>query len=117
MVIISYKNQTLFAGSTISLTCTAWLNDAVDSSVSLHFTWLNGSTAITNDTNRASIFIKSETMPSFVSVLKLSPLSDTDSTYEFKCQAIANSSSDYITVSDIGENSAYISVTQRRMLP
>ena len=110
---VSLPDYTLFAGTTISVTCRISLNEYVDTNVSLHVDWLNGNNSISNDTDRFSVSHLSGAKPSFTSNLTISPLTDIENNTELTCRASANSFIDFITPSDIGENSTLLYILQR----
>ncbi len=71
-VSVSVPNTTLYAGSTVNLTCNVILASEIDVSVMLNVTWLQGNTI---NTTLISLF----NTTSFTSILPSSPLSAADS--------------------------------------
>lgn len=114
MVAISIPDSSLYAGTTISVTCNVTINNAVNSNVSVNVTWLRENTQLFDDTDRVTISPTLGTMRSFTSILTLSPLSDVDNT-SFTCKALAYSSHSlkFIETSSVGEHSVSISVMLR----
>lgn len=111
MVVVSHPGHSLLAGTTVSITCIVTLSAAVDSEVSMNVIWLNGSTPISNDTDRISISLLSGQKPNYTSILAVSPLSDVDNA-NYTCQASASSENNFILASEVGKSSANIHVEQ-----
>ena len=110
-VVVSLPDYTLFAGTTVSVTCRINLSESVDS-VSLHVDWFNGSYLTSNDTDRVSISLLSGVKPSYTSILTISPLSDRENISKLTCRASATNLID-MTTSGTGENSTILYVVQR----
>ena len=73
-VSISVPNTTLYAGSTVNITCNVILESKIDVNVMLNVTWLQGSANTTTNTT----LISPPYTSSFTSILTLSPLSAGD---------------------------------------
>ena len=114
-IVVSFSDSSLYAGTTVSVTCKIILNTTVNRNVSLNVTWLRENTQLFDGTNRVMISPTFGTIPSFTSILTLSPLSDIDNT-SFTCKASAYSSDNlkFIKPSSIGEYSVSIPVVLRR---
>ena len=109
-VVISVPPGPLFAGriAPLTLTCAISINSATDTDIAISdmdITWLRGSTRLSNDDARITIFSVTGFRPSFTSTLTLDPLSIADNT-TFTCQARARPPIDvpsFITASEMGE--------------
>ena len=84
------------------MTCTVTLPEPVDTDVTVGVVWRFTNTQIVNST-RIQIPPVSSTKSPFTSTLTLSPLSMFDAG-QFSCVATANSTSQYITASSLGES-------------
>ena len=89
---------------------------AVDSDISVEVMWFNGSTTISNETERVLVSPLVGTKPSFTSSLFIHPLIDSDNASNFICQASIHSDSIFIEQSNVGEGSIHIAVQQRSEL-
>lgn len=103
----------------MELSCNISFSTAVDNNDldQINVSWFNGSISVTNTTNRNTISTLSGTRQlSFISTLIISPLLDVDNNATFKCQASANSDSEFVGLSEIGDSSVTVSVLQRSEL-
>ena len=102
----------------MELSCTISFSTAVDNDLDqINVSWFNGSTSISNKTDRLTVSTLSGIRQLlFISTLIISPLLDVDNNAIFKCQASANSDSEFVGPSEIEESSVTISVLQRSEL-
>ena len=105
----------MYAGTNLSVVCGISIDAAVDSDISVNVTWLNGSSFISNGTERVFISPHSGAKPSFTSTLFIHPLVDVDNS-NFTCRASIHSDSQFINQSNVGESSIQIPVEQRSQL-
>ena len=101
-VSLSVPSGPLYEGTSQTLTCTGTLPEAVDTDVTVGVVWMLNNTQIVNST-RKEISPVSSTRSPFTSTLTLSPLSMSDAG-QFSCEATADSTSQYITASSLGES-------------
>ena len=100
-VSLSVPSGPLYEGTSQTMTCTATLPEPVDTDVTVGVVWRFTDTQIVNST-RIQISPVSSTRSPFTSTLTLSPLSMSDAG-QFSCEATADSTSQYITASSLGE--------------
>ena len=116
---ISIPDGSLYAGTNLELSCNSSFSTAVDNDDldQINVSWFNGSTGISNKTDRLTVSTLSGIRQlSFISTLIISPLFDVDNNATFKCQASANSDSEFVGPSEIGEGSVSVFVLQRSEL-
>ena len=99
---VGVPSDSLYEGTSQTLTCSVTLPDTVDTDVNVTVDWTLDSTPITSS-DRVVVSPVSSVRPPFNSTLRLSPLILTDAG-QYSCQATATSSSPYITDSDQGNN-------------
>ena len=92
----------LYEGTSQTLTCTVTLPQPVDTDVTVGVVWRFTNTQIVNST-RIQISPVSSMRSPFTSTLTLSPLSMSDAG-QFSCEATADTASQYITASSLGES-------------
>ena len=102
----------------MELSCSISFSTAVDNNDldQINVSWFNGSTSISNKTDRLTVSTLSGIRQPFISTLIIRPLFDVDNDATFKCQASANSDSEFVGPSKIEESSVTISVLQRSEL-
>ena len=111
-ITLSPTDSPLYAGTNISVHCNITLNAAVDGNLSVNITWLRQNIHLSNDTERVTISATSGIIPSFLSILTLTPLTDEDDT-TFTCKAQVYSSNSYVINSEVEEMFLLLPVMQR----
>ena len=111
-VLLTVPDTLLYAGRIVSVTCSVTLSSAVDTSIFVNVTWLREDTVLSNATERVSISPALNNMSSFITILTLSPLIDTDNT-NFSCEAMAYSCDEFITNSSVNKTDIFIPVKVR----
>ena len=101
-VSMSIPSDPLYEGTSQTLTCTITLPEAVDTDVTVGVVWRFTDTPVVPSA-RVQISPVSSTRSPFTSTLTLSPLSMSDAG-QFSCEATADSASQYITASSLGES-------------
>ena len=101
-VSLSVPSGPLYEGTSQTLTCTVTLPEPVDTDVTVGVVWRFTNTQVVNSTS-IQISPVSSTRSPFTSTLTLSPLSMSDAG-QFSCEATADSASQYITASSLGES-------------
>ena len=101
-VSLSVPSGPLYEGTSQTLTYTVTLPEPVDTDVTVGVVWRFTDTPIAPSA-RIQISPVSSTRSPFTSTLTLSPLSMSDAG-QFSCEATANSTSQYITASSLGES-------------
>ena len=101
-VSLSVPSGPLYDGTSQTLTCTVTLPEPVDSDVTVGVVWRFTNTQVVNSTSIQIPSVSSTRSP-FTSTLTLSPLSMSDAG-QFSCEATADSASQYITASSLGES-------------
>ena len=99
-VSVSVPSGPLHEGTTQTLTCTATLPPSVDTDTNVTVHWTHNGTNISSDL----ISQPMSPQPPFTSTLTISPLAIAYAG-TYSCEASANSSSPYITPSDMGSPS------------
>ena len=99
---MSVPSGPLYEGTSQTLTCTATLPEAVDTDVTVGVVWRFSDTSVAPSA-RVQISSVSSTRSPFTSTLIFSPLSMSDAG-QFSCEATADSVSQYITASSLGES-------------
>ena len=101
-VSLSVPSGPLYEGTSQTLTCTVTLPEPVDTDVTVGVVWRFTDTPVAPSA-RVQISPVSSTRSPFTSTLTLSPLimSDAD---QFSCEVTANSVSQHITASSLGES-------------
>ena len=99
---LSVPSGSLYEGTSQTLTCTVTLLEAVDTDVTVGVVWRLTNTPVV-PSNRVEISPVSSTRSPFTSTLTLSPLSMYDAG-QLSCEAAADSSSQFITASSLGES-------------
>ena len=107
---------TIYAGTNLSIACDILISTAVDTDIFINVTWQNGTSTISNLTERVFISSISGTKPLFTSTLLIHPLIDVDNAQNFTCEASVQSNSSFVTSSSAGEGSIHIPVMQRGQL-
>ena len=95
---LSVPSGPLYEGTSQTLTCSVTLPDAVDTDVTVDVQW-----APVASSDRAVISTVSGMRPPFISTLTFSTLSMSDAG-QYSCEATADSSSQYITASSLGQS-------------
>ena len=98
---LSVPSGPLYEGTSQTLTCTVTLPEAVDTNVTVGVVWRFNDRVV--NSTRIEISPVSSTRSPFTSTLTLSPLSMSDAG-QFSCEATADSTSQYITASSLGES-------------
>ena len=101
-VSLSVPSGPLYEGTSQTLTCTVTLPEPVDTDVTVGVVWRFTDTPVAPSA-RIQISPVSSTRSPFTSTLTLSPLSMSDAD-QFSCEATANSVSQHITASSLGES-------------
>ena len=101
-VSLSVPSGPLYEGTSQTLTCTVTLPEPVDTDVTVGVVWRFTNTPVAPSA-RIQISPVSSTRSPFTSTLTLSPLSMSDAG-QFSCEATADSASQYITASNLGES-------------
>ena len=118
---VTIPDGPLYAGRTAPLTliCTISFNSATDTAISvtdMDITWLNGSTPLSNSTNRVTISpTLSGLQQPFTRNLTLSPLSTFDST-SFSCRARARPPANVqtlVTASEQGDGTISLTIERK----
>ena len=115
MTVTVYPSSPLYAGITsVTLTCTITLSDAVDTDVMMEVTWFRSGTPLSNTTSRVTISPLAESGRTFTSNLTLFPLYPEDNT-TFTCKAAGRpkTQQQFITASELAMDSAPIIVIIR----
>ena len=99
---MSVPSGPLYEGTSQTLTCTVTLPEAVDTDVTVGVVWRFTDTSVAPSA-RVEISSVSNTRSPFTSTLTLSPLSMSDAG-QFSCEATADSLSQFITASSLGES-------------
>ena len=102
MTVTVHPSGTLYAGTTsVTLTCTITLSDAVNTDVMMEVTWFRSGTPLSNTTSRVTISPLAESGRTLTSNLTLSPLSTEDTS--LACIAVTRSTSNiFVTESEPG---------------
>ena len=101
-VSLSVPRGPLYEGTSQTLTCTVTLPKAVDTDVTVGVVWRFTDTPVAPSA-RVQISSVASTRSPFISTLTLSPLNMSDAG-QFSCEATADSASQYITASSLGES-------------
>ena len=101
-VSMSIPSGTLYEGTSQALTCTVTLPETLDTDVTVGVVWRFTETPVVPSA-RVEISPVSSTRSPFTSTLILSPLSMSDAG-QFSCEATADSASQFITTSSLGES-------------
>ena len=101
-VSLSVPSGPLYEGTSQTLTCTVTLPEPVDTNVTVGVVWRFNNTQVVPSTRMEIPPVSSRRSP-FTSTLTLSPLSMSDAG-QFSCEATADSASQYITASSLGES-------------
>ena len=110
-VSLSVPRGTLFQGTSLTLSCTATLPPSVDTNVNVTIQWIPNITD-----NRVTITPASSLQSPFISTLTISPLAMAD-TGMYSCVASADSTSKYITSSDLGDTDQETVTVTGELLP
>ena len=105
----------LYAGTTsVTLTCTITLSDAVDTAVMMEVTWFRSGTLLSNTTSRVTISPLAESGRTFTSNLTLSPLYPEDNT-SFTCKTVGRPKTQqhFITASELAMDNNSLTVMLR----
>ena len=113
-VSMSIPSGPLYEGTSQTLTCTVTLPEAVDTDVTVGVVWRFSDTSVAPSA-RAQISSVSSTRSPFTSTLTLSPLSMSDAG-QFSCEATADSVSQFITASSVGQSQNRIITVEGMML-
>ena len=101
-VSLSVPSGPLYEGTSLTLTCTVTLPGAVDTDVTVVVVWRFTDTQLAPSAHVQVSPVTSTRSP-FTSTLTLSPLSMSHAG-QFSCEATADSASQYITASSLGES-------------
>ena len=99
---LSVPSGPLYEGTSQTLTCTVTLPEVVDTDVTVGVVWRFIDTPVAPSAH-IQISPVSSTRSPFTSTLTLSPLSISDAG-QFSCEATADSASQHITASSLGES-------------
>ena len=113
-VSMSVPSGPLYEGTSQTLTCTVTLPEAVDIDVTVGVVWRFTDTSVAPSAH-VQISSVSSTRSPFTSTLTLSPLSMSDAG-QFSCEATADSSSQFITASSVGQSQNRIITVEGMML-
>ena len=103
-------NGSLVAGSNVTLTCTVSDYDVIGHIVSLNITWSRSETVLSNNHERVIISELSNSQPTFISKLTLSPLSAEDANITCSATVYLVEPNPFITESPLGSTYVHLSI-------